>query len=70
MGYLVEQYRKSDEELMHKLHEAKMLLCEIIEELKGEEDNMYYGERNNYRMNNRMSYRDKEMSRGKGRYDY
>ena len=66
MGYIVEQYRKGDEELMHKLHEAKMLLCEILDELKGEEDKKYYEERRNYRMNNRMSYRDHE----RGRYDY
>lgn len=69
MGYLVEQYRKSDEELVHKLHEAKMLLCEIIEEL---EDNGYYemNERRNYRMNSRMNNRSHEMNREKGRYDY
>ena len=57
MGYVVEQYRKSDEELMYKLHEAETLLCEVMEELEGKEDM-----ERNYRMNRRSNYR--------GRFDY
>jgi len=63
MGYLVEQYRKSDEELMRKLHEAKLLLCEVMEELEDKDD---YEERRNYRMNSRGNYRGNY----RGRYDY
>ena len=57
MGYVVEQYRKSDGELMYKLHEAEALLCEVMEELEGKEDM-----ERNYRMNRRSNYR--------GRFDY
>lgn len=59
MGYVVEQYRKNDEYLMQKLHEAKTLLCEVMEEL---EDTEEMNERRNYRMNRKSNYR--------GRFDY
>lgn len=59
MGYLVEQYRKNDEYLMQKLHEAKTLLCEVMEELEDTED---MNERRNYRINRKSNYR--------GRFDY
>ena len=59
MGYVVEQYRKNDEYLMQKLHEAKTLLCEVMEEL---EDSEEMNERRNYRMNRKSNYR--------GRFDY
>lgn len=59
MGYVVEQYRKNDEYLMQKLHEAKTLLCEVMEEL---EDTGEMNERRNYRMNRKSNYR--------GRFDY
>lgn len=61
MGYLVEQYRKNDEYLMQKLHEAKDLLCEVMEELEDNEE-IEMRERRNYRMNRRSNYR--------GRFDY
>jgi hypothetical protein len=61
MGYLVEQYRKNDEYLMQKLHEAKTLLCEVMEELENAED-LEMNERRNYRINRKSNYR--------GRFDY
>ena len=44
---------------MQKLHEAKTLLCEVMEEL---EDSEEMNERRNYRMNRKSNYR--------GRFDY
>lgn len=47
--------------VFQKLHEAKDLLCEVMEELEDNEE-IEMRERRNYRMNRRSNYR--------GRFDY